>query len=196
MIKIYGVGGARSRRVLWTCEEVGAAYEYVTLKMPTRVNHPEFLDISPAGALPAMEDGDFRMIESLAICEYIARKYSSNLVPGPGDAGYTDYLQYLSFGESTLAAPLTWIRRFGPDYGPAADLGREAFSQRLAVISRALSEGRTYLAGEILTLADISVGYTLGLARLFGEDALITPDVAAYEDRLKARPAYLRAYAA
>jgi len=195
MIKIYGFGGARSRRVLWACEEIGAPYEYVTLKMPTRVNHPEFLDLSPAGALPAMEDGDVRMIESLAICEYIARKYGSRLIPGPGDAGYTDYLQYLSFGESTLAAPLTWVRRIGPDYPPAAAMGREAFAQRLAVISHALSDGRVYLAGETFTLADISVGYTLGLARLFGEDALLTPDVVAYEDRLKARPAYQRAYA-
>ncbi len=195
MINIYGGGGARSRRVIWTCEEIGAAYEVVTMTMPTRVHHPEFLDLSPAGALPAIEDGDVRMIESLAICEYIARKHGSDLIPTPDEAGYTDYLQYLVFGESTLAPPLTWVRRFGPEFPKAAELGREAFAQRLAVISRALADGRRYLAGERLTLADISVGYTLGLARLFEVGDVIPPDVAAYEDRLKARPPYQRAYA-
>ncbi len=196
MIRIYGVGAARSRRVIWTCEEVGAAYEVVALSMPTRVHHPEFLELSPAGALPAIEDDDVRMIESLAICEYIARKHDSDLIPAPGEAGYTDYLQYLSFGESTLAAPLTWVRRFGSEFPKAAEMGREAFSQRLAVISRALKDGRPYLAGDRLTLADISVGYTLGLARLFEVGDLIPEDVVAYEGRLKSRPAYERAYAA
>ena len=195
MIKIYGVGGARSRRVIWTCEEIGVAYEVATMTMPTRVNHPEYLDISPAGALPAIEDGPVRMIESLAICEYLARKYGGDLVPGADEAGYTDYLQYLFFGEATPAPPLTWVRRFGPDLDKAVQDGRETFALRLSVISRALADGRLYLAAGRLTLADISVGYTLGLARLFGVGDLIPAEVTAYEDRLKARPAYQRAYA-
>ena len=196
MIRIYGVGGARSRRVIGACEEIGVGYELVPMTMPTRVNHPEYLQISPAGALPAIEDGSVRMIESLAICEHIARKYGGDLIPRPDEAGFTDYLQYLFFGEATLAPPLTWVRRFGPDLDKAAADGRETFALRLSVISRALADGRPYLAAGRLTLADISVGYTLGLARLFGLGDLIPAEVAAYEDRLKARPAYQRAYAA
>jgi hypothetical protein len=39
------------------------------------------------------------------------------------------------------------------------------------------------------------VGYTLGLSELAGLHELLPPAVLAYEDRLKARPAYQRAYA-
>ena len=46
-----------------------------------------------------------------------------------------------------------------------------------------------------LTLADISVGYVLGLSQLTQLHHLIPPVVAEYEARLKARPAYQRAYA-
>jgi glutathione S-transferase len=195
MIRIYGSGGARSRRALWTCEEAGAPYEFVALKMPVREHHPDFLQVSPAGALPAMEHGGIRMVESLAISEYIARLQNSDLVVGPQEAGFPDYLQYLWFGESTLAPPLTWARRFAEHSEAVADMGRTAFVQRQAVLQRALEDGRAYLAAGRFTLADISVGYTLGLARLFGLGDRIAPSVAAYEDRLKARPAYQRAYA-
>jgi glutathione S-transferase len=74
-------------------------------------------------------------------------------------------------------------------------MGRTAFVQRQAVLERALDDGRTWLAAGRFTLADVSVGYTLGLARLFGLGDLIAPSLAAYEERLKARPAYQRAYA-
>ncbi len=195
MITIYGFGGARSRRVIWACEEIGAPYEVKVTAMPVREKHPEFLELSPAGALPAMVDGDVTMIESLAICEYVVRKHGGGLILGPDDKGYTDYLQYLAFGEGTLAPPLTWTRRFGPELEKPIAMGREAFVQRQAVLSHALKDGRPWLAGETFTLADISVGYVLGLAQLFGVGDLIVPDVAAYHERLKARPAYQRAYA-
>jgi glutathione S-transferase len=195
MIRIYGSGGARSRRVIWTCEETAAPYEFVALKMPVRENHPEFLDVSPAGALPAIEHGAIRMIESLGISEYVARLQKSDLIVGPDEAGFPDYLQYLWFGESTLAPPLTWVRRFQEHSETVGEFGRTTFVQRQVVLERALADGREYLAAGRFTLADISVGYTLGLARLFGLGELIASPLAAYEDRLKARPAYQRAYA-
>jgi glutathione S-transferase len=89
---------------------------------------------------------------------------------------------------------LGWARRFGKHPDALAD-AREAFALRLAFVSRMLSDGRQYLAAGRFTLADISVGYALGLSALSGLDDLIPPDVAVYHDLLKARPAYQRAYA-
>jgi glutathione S-transferase len=195
MIKVYAAAGTRSRRVLWALEELGAPYEVVALKFPPRVHHPEFLAISPAGALPAIQDGEATLIESLAIGEYLNRKFGGDLVVAPEEAGHLEYLQLLHFGESTLAPPLAWARRFGPRLDAALADGREAFTLRLRVIERALADGREFLAAGRLTLADISVGYTLGLSELSGLHELLPPAVLAYEDRLKARPAYKRACA-
>lgn len=195
MIRVYASGDSRSRRVLWACEEVGAPYEVVELQFPPRFHHPEFLALSPAGALPAIEDGDVRLIESLAICEYVSRKHGGTLSVDPGDADYFDYLQFVQFGDATLAPPLAWARRFGSRAPEVMADAIEAFGLRLGVIERALADGREFLVGGRLTVADISVGYTLGLSTMAKLHHLIPPTVAAYEDRLRARPACQRAYA-
>lgn len=195
MIKVYAAGGARSRRVLWALEEVGAPYEVVTVTFPPRLNEPGYLAINPTGAVPAITDGDLALGESLAICEYVSRKFGGNLTVAPDGPAYYDYLQLLHFGEATLAPPLGWIRRFAGTPNALTD-SREMFGARLALVAAKLADGRPYLAADRLTLADISVGYTLGLSDLFGIHDLVPPAVAAYEDRLKARPAYQRAYTA
>lgn len=175
MIKVYASGGARSRRVLWTCEELAAPYEVVELKFPPRLHHPEFLDISPAGAVPAMEDGEVRLIESLVICEYIDRKFGGGLALDPADADYWTYQQLLHFGEGTLAPPLGWARRLGGYSDKVVEDARAAFALRLRVIEQALSDGREFLAAGRLTLADVSVGYALGLSELSGLHELLPP---------------------
>lgn len=194
MIKVYASGGARSRRVLWALEETGAPYEVVKLQFPPRVHHPEFLKINPTGAIPAITDGAMSLTESLAICEYVSRRHGGTLTVEPDAPDYYDYLQLVHYGEATLAPPLGWIRRFAAMPG-AVEGAREMFSVRLALTEKMLADGREFLVAGRLTLADLSVGYALGLSDLFGVHDLVTPVVAAYEDRLKARPAYQRAYA-
>ena len=195
MIKVYASGGARSRRVIWALEEAGAPYEVVALQFPPRVHHPEYLKINPTGAIPAISDGGMSLTESLAICEYVARKHGSDLIVAPEHPEYYNYLQLVYFGEATLAPPLSWARRFASHPTGVSD-AREKFGERLEFLDAALADGREYLVAGRLTLADISVGYTLGLSELFGLHDTLPPVVVAYEDRLKARPAYQRAYSA
>lgn len=195
MITVYGTGGARSRRVLWTLEEVGEPYEVVTVQLPARDHSPEYLRINPTGALPAITDGGMALTESLAICEYIARKHGSDLVLNPDHPDYYDYLQLIYFGEATLAPPLSWARRFASHPNGVSD-ARQKFGERLEFLEARLADGRAFLAAGRLTLADISVVYTLGLSELFGLHDVVPPAIVAYEDRLKSRPAFQRAYAA
>jgi glutathione S-transferase len=75
------------------------------------------------------------------------------------------------------------------------NLCRDVFRRRLAVVDKRLGDGRPYLTGERLTIADISVGYALHLAQLRGAEALLTPLTLAYLERLRARPAFRRAAA-
>ena len=195
MLKVYASGATRSRRVLWALEELGAPYEVVALKFPPRVHHPEFLAISPAGALPAIDDDGRRIIESLAICDHVNRKHGGDLVVEPHEPDHVRYLEMVLFGESTLTPPLAWARRFGPANPAILEEAREIFRMRVSVVEDAVADGREVLAAGRLTLADISVGYSLGLAAFSGLGDLIPPAVLAYETRLKARPAYQRAYA-
>lgn len=81
MIKVYGVPMSRAMRVLWALEEVGTPYELVSTHFLTDAHAPEFLTINPNGRIPAMQDGDVTLFESLAINLYLARKYGPALWP-------------------------------------------------------------------------------------------------------------------
>jgi glutathione S-transferase len=167
----------------------------VELRWPPRLHHPEYLAISPSGAVPAIEDGDLRLIESLAICEYVSRKAASDIHLEPSDPCYFEYLQLLQFGDATLAPPVGWARRLGPLSDKVAAEARMAFGLRLKVIEAALADGREHIAAGRFTIADISVAFTLTLAQQSGLGDLLPPAVEAYVDRMKARSAYQRAYA-
>jgi glutathione S-transferase len=65
---------------------------------------------------------------------------------------------------------------------------------RLKALEQRL-EGRDFLVGGRLTLADVSAIYPLWLMALLGVDNLLGPRSAAYHERLRSRPAYQRALA-
>lgn len=200
MATLYHAPNARSLRVLWTLEELGASVEVKTLPFPPRVKQPDYLSVSPAGTIPALVDGDRVMTESLAICEYLAAKHASPLVVAPGEPERTSFLEWLWYGESTLMTPISRMGRVAslPVKGEAIDFvladARESVTARLKSLEQRL-EGRDFLVAGRLTLADISVGYPLHLIAVFGIDVPLGTRTAAYRERLKTRPAFVKAAA-
>jgi glutathione S-transferase len=194
MIKVYAFGNSRSRRVLWALEEIGAAYEKIELPSWPPGSNADYLSINPAGTVPAIEDGDVRLTESLVICEYLGRTYGGGLVVEPQEADVLRYQELMHFGEATLMPPLTWTRRFGRLSPDAMTECRQAFASRLQVLEQALADERPFLAAGRLTVADLSVGFALRLSKLFGLGSLLPPKTANYLAGLEARPAFQRAY--
>jgi glutathione S-transferase len=205
MIKIYHINMGRSLRVLWLMEEIGEPYELETVTLPA---DDAFRAISPMATVPSIVDGEIVMGESIAILQYLTgRRLQKSMElgltvgPNPNPAAYAEHLQFLHLGEASLAAPLSLAlrtQRLAPEDQKTnftADLCRDVFRRRLAVVDRQLSDGRPYLTGERLTIADISVGYALHLAQVRGAEALLTPLALAYLERLRARPALQRAAA-
>lgn len=200
MVKVYYASFARSLRVLWTLEEMGAPYEAVAVKFPPRLAQPDFLQINPLGQIPAVVDGDVTLLESMAACEYLTDKHGGEaLVVKAGEPDRAAYLQWLWFGEATLMPPIgTLVRQ---TLGPAANRNEQVIAEaragvveRLAMVEKAL-EGREFLAGGRLTLADVSVAYALNLGVMLKLTDLYPASVAAYFERIRARPAFQRAVA-
>jgi glutathione S-transferase len=199
MITVYGGWPTRSLRVLWLLEEMGLAYRLRPVDLRKRKEDAEFLAINPAGFLPALEDGEVRMVESIAMIEYLAGRYGpSDLAPAPDQASFPAYQQFLHLGEAGLAAYLNIIvasRFFAPEserqnWGAGAATG--LFLNRLALVSGRLDETPN-LARERFTAADISVTYALELGGRVGLQDHYTPSVLAYMERMHERPAYQRA---
>src|SRR5262245_54284224 len=172
MVTVYHFPNTRALRVLWTLEELGVPYEAVRVQMPPHEREPDYLKINPAGSLPAMVDGAVTLTESLAICEYLDAKHSGDLAPGPDEPGRADYMQWLLFGEASLAPHLGTLARLArapqrtPELDAFGDQARQTFTRRLGALEHRLAD-RDHLVAGRFTLADISNGYALHLAGVF-----------------------------
>jgi glutathione S-transferase len=112
MITLYHCADARSFRALWALEEVGVPYALELLPFPPRFMKREYLDINPLGTIPLLIDGETRMTESAAICQYLADRYCGPpLAVGREEPAYASYLNALHFGEATLTFPQTIVLR-------------------------------------------------------------------------------------
>jgi glutathione S-transferase len=205
MIKIYHIPMGRSFRVIWLMEELGEPYELETITLPAS---DAFRAVSPMATVPSIVDGDIVMGESIAILQYLTgRRLQKSMElgltvgPNPDPAAYAEHLQFLHLGEASLAVPIAFVlrtQRLAPDdqkQNFTAEQCRDVFRRRLAVVEQHLGDGRAYLTGARLTIADISVGYALHLAQVRGPEGLLTPRSLAYLERLRARPAFERAAA-
>lgn len=202
MLTLYHCANARSFRPLWTLEELGLPYDLKMLPFPPRFLKRDYLEINPLGTIPLLIDGDTRMTESAAICQYLATRYGpSPLAVSVDEPDYGAFLNWLHFGEATLTFPQTLVLRYSmlePDERKnpqvAADYARW-FLARLRAIDAVVAKTDTLCAGRF-TVADISVGYALMLARTLRLDKEFPPAVAAYWTRLSARDGFKRALAA
>ena len=199
MIELYHCADARSFRALWALEELGLDYKLHLLPFPPRVREPSYLDVNPLGTIPLLVEGETRMTESAAIVQYLATRAGPNdLVVEPGSPDYGVWLNWLHFGEATLTFPQTLVLRYRMLEPPerrlpqAADDYAQWFHSRLRHVERALGD-REYLVGGRFTVADISVGYALLLAKSLKIDNGFPPQVAAYWERLKERDGFARA---
>lgn len=197
MLKIYHSQGARSLRVLWLCEEMGVPYE--TAEASFFKPSDEFKSVNPLRTVPAMVDGDTRMIESVAMMIYIMAKYGpTDLDVKPDEPGYGDYLQFLLFGEAGVAAygnPLVATRFMAPEdqkQNWTAGYLKNAILKRLEFVGERLG-GKPFVAADRFTAADISVAYIVTGAKFAGIDEDIPASVKAYVAELHKRPAYQRA---
>lgn len=197
MITVFGEG--RGFRVVWLLEEMGLPYQLRPVDLLAGVeNDVEFLAINPAGFIPAIQDGDVTMVESIAIMEYVMARYGPTpLEPDPRDPTFPAYQQFLHLGEAGLAAAMFFYvnaLRLPTDAerrNPTAAQTLAQFQNRMGLVTRQLQR-TAYLAGEIFTAADISVTYALNLAEK-GGDVAFGEAVQAYLARNRGREAYGRA---
>jgi glutathione S-transferase len=202
MVTLYHCASARSFRPLWTMEEMKLNYDLKMLPFPPRFLKRDYLELNPLGTIPLLLDGDTRMTESAAICEYLVTRHGPTpLAVETDEPAYGAYLNWLHFGEATLTFPQTIYFRYSilePDEKKnpqaAADYARWFFARLRAV--EAASAASEWLCAGRFTVADISVGYALMFAQSTGLSADFPPAVSDYWNRLQQREGFKRAIAA
>lgn len=202
MITLFHCSLARSFRPLWALEELDLGYELKMLPFPPRVLAPDYLQINPLGTVPLLLDGETRMTESAAICQYLVTRYGPTpLAVAPDEPGYGAYLNWLHFGEATLTFPQTLVLRYSrlePEERRIPQVVEDYarwFFARLRAINTTL-QGQPYVCAGRFTAADISVGFALLLADQLDFSGRFSPPIMDYWRRLTARDGFRRAVAA
>ena len=200
-IQLHHCRDARSFRALWALEELGLRYELTMMPFPPRVFVEGYRDVNPLGTVPACFIDGQLMTESAAIPHVLATRFGpSELAVAPDEPDYPAYMNFLVMGEATLTFPQTIYLRYTRLEPPERRVAQAAedyaqwFGSRLRN-AEALMQGEYAAAGRF-TMADISVGYAVMLARTIGLDEQVPPGMAAYFERLSTRGGFQRAKAA
>ena len=200
MIRLHHVPQARSFRTLWLLHELEEEVEVVFHSFFDKsLRSAEYLALSPAGRVPALEVDGRVLFESGAIAEYLTET-RGRLAPRPGEAERADWLEWLHFSETVgqHLANLTQqhIVLREPHMRSATVMRLEAarLLKTLSVVERAL-EGRDWLLPSGFSAVDTNMGYGALIAQRF-VPLIDLPNVRAWIARFEARPAYRTARAA
>ena len=196
MLKIHGIPRSRAFRCIWAAEEAGLPYEVIPIGFQPGFKLERAVTINPNNKIPALEDGNLVLFESLAINLHIAKKAGAPLMPAGDDESRV--LQWTLWC-ATEAEPHVMRWSYNAYLKPEAErvaaeaaAGKEALDARLAVLERELA-GRPFLVGNAFTVADLNLASVLYGSWLNGYDYAPFPKVKAYLDACLTRPAALRA---
>ncbi len=200
---LWGIGTARTIRAHWALIELGLDYECRRIRPRTAgMDDPAFRRLSPVGKVPLLQDGELLLAESPAIVTYLGETYpgpDGPLVPAAGRERAL-YLQWLSQIAMELDATALYVLRrhveLSAIYGEAPQAvaaARDYFVRMAGNLPPVLADGRPFLLGERFSGVDILLTTVCTMADRFG--APLPEALAAYRDRLTARPAYRAALA-
>ncbi len=191
-ITLYEFAKTRSARVRWALQELGV--EFISREDPNLIGSLELKALTPTGKLPAIVDNGRVMIESAAICTYLADKYADRgLIPATGTWARAMHEQWVSFILTEVEAHLWSSARNTFRYPkedrveaikPQNDL--EVFKS-LPLIENNLAHHK-FMLGDSFSITDVIVGYTT----IWAQKRYLTddfPKITAYNDMLLEREA-------
>ncbi len=201
MLTVHGVHRSRATRTFWLAGELGIeaaqvpviqAYRLPDPHAPGAPPHtlsPDFLALSPAGAIPVIEDDGFVLSESLAINLYLAKKHGGPLAPADLHEDAL-MMQWALYGATAIEPPalgiLYAVTENREDDVPAFV---EKLHRPLKVLDAHLAT-QGHMVGHRFTVADINMAEIVRYAT--GAKGLIEgyPAIAAWLAACQSRPAY------
>jgi len=202
MRKVHGVGASPFvRKVRVALVEKGLDYELEPV-FPFGVS-ADFKKISPLGKIPVLQEDDYYLPDSSAILDYLE---ASHPTPGysPKDARDRGRAVFLEeYADGGIAAKITgaifFQRIVGPRFmGQPTDetVVQKAIDEDVPpmfdYLESQLEGGKQFLVNGEMTVADIAVtSQFVNLAHAqFTVDKTRWPNLAAYVDRMMARPSF------
>jgi glutathione S-transferase len=196
MLRILGKASSINvRKVLWTCAELGLAFEREDWGSGFRsTQEPAFLALNPNAMVPVLVDGDVVLWESNTICRYLATRYGDGKLL-PRDAPFRAYVeQWMDWQATELNnawryAFMGLVResRAHQDAGLIA-ASVDGWNRHMGILERQLEKSGAYVAGSRFTLADVVLGLSANRWRMTPMERPDYPAIDAWMTRLLERP--------
>lgn len=189
-MKLYFSPGACSLSPHIALREAGLDFELEQVDLRAKKTKPgaDFLAINPKGMVPVLQlDSGEILTEGPAIVQYIAdQKPESGLAPKAGTIARYHLMEWLNFITAELH------KNFTPLFKPTTPdeykkIARDNLADRYAYLDRQLA-GKAYIMGDQFTVADAYAFTVSNWTRLQKIDLAQWPNVAAFMDRVRARP--------
>ena len=199
MLTVHHLENSRSQRVLWLLEELGLPYDVRrhARDPQTMLAPPALLQVHPLGKSPVIADDatGLTVAETGAIVEYLLDACPGTpLRPAPGTPEFLRHRYWLHFAEGSAMLPLMlnlYVGRLGEAGAPLHPRIESELANYLGYLNDVL--GHTpYLVGDALSGADIQMSFIGEVAQAQGK-LQAYPNLAAWLQKLQARPAYRKA---
>jgi glutathione S-transferase len=195
----YHPFSVNSRRALMTAAHLGIELLLDKVDLPKRQQHTTwFLQINPNGRVPVLDDDGFVLWESRAIMQYLADKTPGQTL-SPLEPRHRAQMNRWLFWDAAHFSPGVGILLYenlvkgliGAGAPDRAEVERgERLVARFAPVLDAHLEGRTWVAGEGVTLADLSLAAPLTFAQQAAVPLEAYANVTAWLARVRALDAW------
>ena len=199
-MKLYNSMGPNPHIARMFAAELGVSLELVEIDLMAGENRESaYLARNPAGQLPALELDDGEIIaESTAICEYLDETSTKTLL-GDTAAERAQTRMWTRRLDLSICEPMLNGFRYSEGLPifqnrmimiPEAAAGLKNVAQdRLAWLDQQMADGRQFIVGERVTLADVFLYCMLTFGKAVGQP--MSPDhthIAKWYERIAARP--------
>lgn len=201
-ITLYYSPSTASLAVHWLLIELDLPHTLHELDFAQRQQKSaDYLQINPAGLVPALALEGQVITESVAILMHLADLHpEAQLAPAPGSFERARYYQWLLFLANTLQpAYRAWFYPTEPAGEANVEVVKQQARMKIEAAWARLAEqmtahGGDYLLGDKLSVADFMLTMLMRWSRNMPKPSDQWPVLLAYAQRMKARPAFKEVY--
>jgi glutathione S-transferase len=182
-----------SRRVWVALLEKNLDFELVEIHLDGDHLEPEFVAMNPFHRIPVLVDGDFTVVESLAILDYLETKYPAPamLPKDAQDLAVVRMVELVTVNELIPAMyPLSSEKMGWGTPEPQEIAKAKEKVNTLLKFFEGLLDDRPFFGSNDLTLAECVAGTVVPWMSWVGVPLDDYPKIAAWCDRLLARPSW------
>jgi glutathione S-transferase len=170
----YGKLSSSSRRVTITASMLGIELDLHHVDLRDKAARAELERLNANSKVPVLVDGDFVLWESTAIMQYLCETTPGQTLYPEAPRARADVNRWLAWSQAHWSPPIGGLgwenvwKKFvtGADPDPDQVTRHETFFNQFARVLDRHLEGRTWISGDHLTIADISIATPLMMTRL------------------------------